>query len=155
MGTKCEEPINIRINALRIVDDSPVNPRSELQDAIGDFNQAVASAQLCGARFVALLNDPDVVYKASEEELFKIITLCTVPRECHVDGLLEQLKAKIDEIARATLDKIDDRLESEWRIVEECYNQARHPSGSLDPDFYCMQQVKVEHYWMYQPNNSE
>ncbi|KAF5722459.1 hypothetical protein FMUND_2971 [Fusarium mundagurra] len=178
MGTKCEDPIIIHINALRIVDDSPVNPRSELQDAISDFNQAVASAQLRGQRLVALLNDPGVVYKASEEELFKvranvnritksaqsvtsaidrslveIITSRVVPRGPHVDGLLDHFKAEIDGIARATLDKIDDRLENEWRIIEECYIQARDPSGSLDPYLYALQQAKVEHYWTYQSNS--
>ncbi|VTT58906.1 unnamed protein product [Fusarium fujikuroi] len=38
---------------------------------MSDFNQAVTSAQLRGARLVALFNDPDVVYKASEEEMLK------------------------------------------------------------------------------------
>ncbi|KAF5232912.1 hypothetical protein FANTH_12759 [Fusarium anthophilum] len=180
MGTKCEDPMNIRINALRIVDDSPVDARLELQDAISDFNQAVGSAQLRGQRLVALLNDPHVVYKASEEELFKvrtnvnritksaqsvtgaidrslveIITSRITSRGRHVDGLLEHFKAKLDEIARATLDKIDDRLESEWRIVEECYNQARDPSGSLDPGLYCFQQAKVEYYWLRLSNKPE
>ncbi|PNP79441.1 hypothetical protein FNYG_07276 [Fusarium nygamai] len=75
MGTKGEDavdPINIHINALRIVDDSPVNRRSELQDAISDFNQAVTSAQLRGQRLKALLDDPSVVYKASEEDICKV-----------------------------------------------------------------------------------
>jgi hypothetical protein len=182
MGAKYEDavdPINIRINTLRIVNDSAVNPRSALQNATSDFNQAVASAQLRGSRLVALLNDPNVVYKASEEELFKvranvnritksaqsvtgaidrslveIITSRTGPRGRHVDGLLEYFKAEIDDIAREKLDKIDDRLESEWRTVEECYNQAMDPSGSLYPKLYSLKLSRDDSYWTYQSNHS-
>lgn len=74
MGTKgadAVDPIHVRVGILRIIDDGPVNHRSELQDAISDFNQAVASAQLRGARLVALLNDPSIVYKASEQDICK------------------------------------------------------------------------------------
>ncbi|KAI3583903.1 hypothetical protein IWW34DRAFT_830317 [Fusarium oxysporum f. sp. albedinis] len=51
-------------------------------------------------------------------------------------GLLEYFKAESGDIAREKLDNIDDRLESEWRILEECYNQAMDPSGSLYPEQY-------------------
>ncbi|RKL04672.1 hypothetical protein BFJ68_g3049 [Fusarium oxysporum] len=67
MGIKFEDavdPINISINTLSI-SDQPCK-------TISDFNQVVASAQLRGQRLVALLNDPKIVYKASEDELFKV-----------------------------------------------------------------------------------
>lgn len=51
-------------------------------------------------------------------------------------GLLEYFKAESGDITREKLDNIDDRLESEWRILEECYNQAMDPSGSLYPEQY-------------------
>ncbi|KAH7168390.1 hypothetical protein DER46DRAFT_500834, partial [Fusarium sp. MPI-SDFR-AT-0072] len=52
--------------------------------------------------------------------------------------LLEYFKAEIGDIARKKLDNVDDRLESEWRILEECYSQAMDPSGSLDPEQYSL-----------------
>ncbi|QGI66372.1 hypothetical protein CEK26_010327 [Fusarium fujikuroi] len=80
---------------------------------MSDFNQAVTSAQLRGARLVALFNDPDVVYKASEEEmlklkpllaaidrsLVKIITSRTGPRGRRVDDLLEFFNSQISDLA--------------------------------------------------------
>ncbi|KAF5534698.1 regulator-Ty1 transposition [Fusarium mexicanum] len=107
MGTKCEDPINIRINALHIVDDSPVDPRSELQDAIRDFNQAVASAKLRGQRLVALLNDPDVVYKASEEELFKVRT--------NVNRITKSAQSVTGAIDRSLVEIITSRITSRGR----------------------------------------
>ncbi|KAF4487806.1 hypothetical protein FAGAP_11342 [Fusarium agapanthi] len=165
MGTKYEDAVDSTItritNALRIVDNGPVNLRSEVQNAISDFNQAVEFAQLSEARLVALLNNPFAIYQASKEELFKIrasvirirksiqnvtgasdrslvgiITSRTGLRGRHVDGLLKHFRAEIDDIVLKTIDKIDQRLECEWRIAEECYNQARDPSGSLYPERY-------------------
>ncbi|KAF5661558.1 hypothetical protein FCIRC_11798 [Fusarium circinatum] len=176
MGTKCEDAINIRINALRIVDDSPVSPRSELQDAISDFNQAVASAQLRGQRLVALLNDPDVVYKASEDELFKvranvnritksaqsvtgtidrslveIITSRTGPRGRRVDELLEFFSSQINDIARGELDNVDNGRESEGRVIEKCCIQAMRPSGTLDPSQYFAALSTEDPLWSCRP----
>ncbi|KAF5591993.1 uncharacterized protein FSUBG_10297 [Fusarium subglutinans] len=165
MGTKYEDAVDSIItriiNALHIPDDGLVNLRSEVQDAISDFNQAVEFAQLSEARLVALLNFPFAIYQASEEELFKIrasviritksiqnvtgasdrslveiITSRTGLRGRHVDRLLKHFRAAIDDIVLKTIDKIDERLECEWRIAEECYNQVRDPSGSLYPEPY-------------------
>jgi hypothetical protein len=155
MGTKFEDSINMHISSLRIVDDGPVNPRSELQDAISDSNQAVASAQLRGARLVALLEDPDVVYKASEEELFtvranvnritkssesvtgaidrslvEIITWRTGPQGRRIDELLDFFNSHISDIAHSELDNLDEGPASEARIIENCCIQAILPSTS-------------------------
>jgi hypothetical protein len=52
-----------------------------------------------------------------------------------IDKLLLHFDKQIQAIVREALDHTNDH-EILWKVAEECYNQATHPSGNLDADDY-------------------
>ncbi|KAJ3548779.1 hypothetical protein NM208_g839 [Fusarium decemcellulare] len=149
------------IGRLSITDDPPVLKHihandSALTEAILDFNRIAAVTRSQGDDVIASTSDAHIadggvldkicslrkranelvdaaktLRDATEESIVQRLAVLGGQRESRTKRLMPYFKEPIKAIVRSVLDESNDEASALWKIVEECYNEAVRPSGTL------------------------
>ncbi|KAF4993921.1 hypothetical protein FDECE_13272 [Fusarium decemcellulare] len=149
------------IGGLSITDDPPVLKHiqannSALTEAILDFNRIAAVTRSRGDDVIASTSDAHIadggvlekicslrrraneladavktLRDATEESIVHRLAVLGGQRDARTKRLMSYFKEPIKVIVRSVLDESNDEASILWKIVEECYNEAVRPSGTL------------------------
>ncbi|KAG5747115.1 hypothetical protein H9Q72_010310 [Fusarium xylarioides] len=162
MGTKSEDPINIRMGTIYFTVHSGVSDYdaalpTSVKEALNDSFKSQTTAMLDGRTSLYQPNEPRIFKLRADSNLasetapdetsgyVQYILSEKGTREKHVNVLLDYFAARTEDIVRENIDNYDIR--SRHRIVEECYNQAVQPSGKLNADIFFTHAASIDPHW--------